>query len=235
MVSSIQIQKEMIMNKINKYLIWPVLLAPAVYAAIVWNKLPERLPMHYNMKGEVDRYGSKSEMLLLLGFMILLNLGVYFLLINIHRIDPKKKFSQENLPRMKRLAFFVSVFLSAVTCFIIYSSHHGMEKFDSRLVIAGVGLLFTVMGNYMYNIKPNYFAGIRTPWALENEENWRLTHKLAGKLWFVGGLILAGVAFLLPDNITFIVLIAIVVILSIIPIVYSYQIYSKQKKVGNGG
>ena len=214
-----------------KYSLWPILLAPMAYAAIVWNKLPEKVPLHYNLQGEADRYGSKSELLILLGVMFLLNVGVYFLLTNLHRIDPKKKQSLENLPRMKRLAFLICMFLSAISCLIVFTSQHSIAKFESKLVVAGVGLLFTFIGNYMYNIKPNYFAGIRTPWALENEENWRLTHKLAGKMWFAGGLILAGVAFLIPEKFAFIVLIVITLIISIIPIVYSYRIYARHKKI----
>ena len=60
-----------------------------------------------------------------------------------------------------------------------------------RYVFAGVGLLLCLIGNYMHTIKPNYFAGLRLPWTLNNEDNWRKTHLLAGKLWFVGGLVIA--------------------------------------------
>ena len=48
------------------------------------------------------------------------------------------------------------------------------------------GLLFMFIGNLMYSIKPNYFAGIRLPWTLSSDDNWRATHK-------VGGIVLAEV------------------------------------------
>ena len=37
----------------------------------------------------------------------------------------------------------------------------------------------------------NYFCGIKTPWALADEENWRRTHRFAGPMWFWGGLAVA--------------------------------------------
>jgi uncharacterized membrane protein len=229
MADAIQIKKEIIMNKLTKYLIWVVFIIPGAYLGFIWNDLPEKVPMHYNLKGEVDRYGNKSELLILIAVVTFINIGVYFLLANINKIDPKKKYREENLPRMRSLAFTISIFLSAIACFILYSSMHSGMKFNPKFIVVGIGLLFTVIGNYFYTIKPNYFAGLRTPWALENEENWRLTHKLGGKLWFAGGIVLAIVGLFLNNTALFIVLMATILIMVVIPIVYSYRLYVKQK------
>ena len=229
MADAIQIKKEIIMNKLTKYLIWPVFAFPATYLAFIWNDLPEKVPMHYNLKGVVDRYGNKTELLILLGVVTVINIGVYFLLANINRIDPKKKYSEENLPRMKQLAFAVSIFISAIACFILYSCQHDGMKLNPKFIVVGIGLLFAVIGNYFYTIKPNYFAGLRTPWALESEENWRLTHKLGGKLWFAGGLLLAIVGLFLNNTALFIVLMLTILIMVAVPIVYSYRLYAKAK------
>lgn len=229
MADAIQIKKEIIMNKLTKYLVWLIFIVPAAYLAFIWNDLPEKVAMHYNLKGEVDRYGNKSELLILVAVVTVINIGVYFLLANINRIDPKKKYREENLPRMKSLAFAISIFLSAIACFILYSSMHSGMKFNPKFIVVGIGLLFTVIGNYFYTIKPNYFAGLRTPWALENEENWRLTHKLGGKLWFAGGIVLAIIGLFLNNTALFIVLMVTILIMVAIPIVYSYRLYVKQK------
>lgn len=221
------------MNTFIKYMIWPILAGPAIYLAIVWNKLPVQVPLHYNLQGEVDRYGNKTELLGVLAVLTGLNIGLYFLLTNIHRIDPKKKYTEENLPRMKRLAFAICIFMTALACFIIYTSAHATEKINFKIIVAAVGLLFVILGNYMYSIKPNYFAGFRLPWTLENEYNWKQTHLIAGKLWFAGGLLITLIAFLLPESTLFIFMIAIIVILTIIPIVYSYRLYKKQNTTGS--
>jgi uncharacterized membrane protein len=222
------------MNQLIKYLVWPVFMAPAAYLALLWEKLPEKVPMHYNIKGEVDRLGDKSELLLLIGVLSVVNIGLYFLLVNINRIDPKKKYRKENLPKMRSLAFVITLFLSGIACFILYSCRHAGMKFNSNLVVLAIGLLFTIIGNYLYTIKPNYFAGIRTPWALENEENWRQTHQLGGKLWFGGGLVIAAAALLLKDTALFIVMMAVILVLVVVPIIYSYRIYAHTKTNGKG-
>lgn len=216
------------MNTTIKYLIWPILVAPAAYLAFAWNKLPEKVPMHYNISGEVDRYGSKTEMLAVMGIIIGINIGIYFLLVNINKIDPKKKYTAENLPRMRKLAFAISIFMSALACFIIYSSLHPADKFNMQFVVIAVGLLFVIIGNYMYNIKPNYFAGLRLPWTLESEDNWKQTHLLGGKLWFAGGLLIVLAGFVLPATVQLIFLLSVAALITIIPIVYSYRLYKKQ-------
>ena len=133
------------MNKLIKSIIWLVFIIPAVYLAIIWNDLPEKVPMHYNLKGEIDRYGSKSDLLILLAIITAVNIGVYFLLVNINRIDPKKKYNAENLPRMRSLAFAISIFLSAIACFILYTSVHAGMKFNPKFIVVVVGLLCAVI------------------------------------------------------------------------------------------
>lgn len=165
-------------------------------------------------------------MIVILGLM---SVGLYFLLANIYKIDPKK-YAAENKHRLRRMGFAISIFMSALSCFIIYSTAKGNIEFGINYVFAGVGLLFSLLGNYMYNMKPNYFAGIRVPWTLNNEENWRKTHLLAGKLWFAGGFIIAILCLLLPDIISIIVFFILTAILVIIPVIYSYRLYKNMNE-----
>jgi uncharacterized membrane protein len=81
----------------------------------------------------------------------------------------------------------------------------------------------------MNNIKPNYFVGIRTPWNLEDPENWRKTHRLGSKLWFFGGLILFFSILVSPVTIHEYILCAGVFILCAVPFAYSYRIFSTHK------
>jgi uncharacterized membrane protein len=61
-------------------------------------------------------------------------------------------------------------------------------------------VFFVVVGNYLGNLRPNYFVGIRTPWTLEDPETWRATHRLGGRLMFFGGLILLLAQFVLSEG-----------------------------------
>ncbi|MBN8858221.1 MAG: SdpI family protein [Sphingobacteriales bacterium] len=218
------------MKKLVNFLVWTILLAPPVFLWMIWQKLPDSVPMHYNIHGEADRYGSKSELLTVIGVMLIVNIGVYLLLSNLHRIDPRKKYTNENMPVMKRLAFIVVFFLSVLSCYMIYTALHTGSNFSGKFMVVITGLLFAALGNYMYNIKPNYFAGLRLPWTLENEDNWKYTHRIAGRMWFAGGLILTTLAFFLPAKAGFIALIIITAIIVIVPSVYSYRFYKQHQK-----
>ncbi len=217
------------MNKIIKLLVWPVMIVPAVYLAISWNKIPEKVALHFDLKGNADRFGSKNELLTTVIILTITNAVVYLILTNIYRIDPKK-YAAENKDRLQRLASGVVLFLCALLCMIIYSSSNGNISFNTGFILAATGLLFAFIGNYMHHIKPNYFAGFRLPWTLENEENWRKTHILAGKLWFAGGLLLAVICLFLPPEAAYIFFVTVMIIITAIPIIFSFRYYLKQKK-----
>lgn len=216
------------MTKYFKLLIWPVAIAPLIYLAFIWRQLPEQVPMHFDFKGNPDRFGNKTELLTMILVLAAMSAGIFFLLSNIYKIDPKK-YAAENKERLKSIGFCIGVFMSALACFILYSSVKGSFELGVHYILSAVGLLFSFLGNYMHNIKPNYFAGIRVPWTLNNEENWRRTHLLAGKLWFAGGLLLAALCLILPDTAALIVFFIATATLVLIPVVYSYQLYRKQK------
>lgn len=219
------------MEKFMKKIIWLIILVPAVYLAITWNSIPASVPMHYDLEGNIDRYGDKSELIIMVAILTAINLLVYLLLPNLYRIDPKK-YAVENKDRLFRIAFAVVVFLSAVICLIIYSSIRGNIHFGTRLIISGTGLLFAVIGNYLHTIRPNYFAGFRLPWTLNNDENWKKTHLLGGKLFFGGGLFIAVSCLFVPFKVSMIILFITVLVITVITCVYSYNLYKKQSADG---
>ena len=214
------------MDKFLNRVIWLFIIAPSIYLAIVWNTIPDIVPLHVNLKGVVDRYGSKNELITMTLILTAVNVLVYLLLPQVYRIDPKR-YAAENKTRLHRIAFAVSIFIAAALCLLIYSSIHGDMKFSTRFILSGAGLIIAVVGNYMYNIKPNYFAGIRLPWTLNNDENWRKTHMLAGKLMFGGGLLIAVICLFIPLLASIIALFVFLSVTISITCIYSYRLYKK--------
>lgn len=200
-----------------------IAIIPFVYLVFIWNNLPETVPMHWNGKGEIDRYGSKNE---LWGLTAMLSGLGYFLFLIIPKIDPKGKLYKMG-NKLNNLRLMMALFMSALSIFIIYS----VQQVESKptLIFALIGLLFAGLGNYFKTIKPNYFIGIRTPWTLENEEVWKKTHHFGGKLWFAGGLLIFILSLIIPIVYSFYVLMTVTVIISIIPIIYSYLEFKKLK------
>lgn len=193
---------------------------PIIYLLIYWSKLPGQLPIHFDINGEPNGNGSRLV-------FIFLPLGLYFLMLVLPFIDPRKKSYEIFSSTYFKLRVIFSVFFGVIDTFIIYNSLHGIVKMGLFVPIS-VLILFTLIGNYMGNIRPNYFVGIKVPWTLNNDLVWVRTHKMAGKLWFWGGLTGIAALFLVKDSV--IVMIPVIIIISVVPIVYSYIIYQKTEK-----
>jgi uncharacterized membrane protein len=205
-------------------LVW---LLPLVYIACIYASLPASVPVHYDIKGAADRYGSKTEFAGTSVFMNVVAAGVYLLLKFLPNIDPKKAVRYGEAT-FQKLAVGLVIFVTALNLGIIYAAaHRGFEI--NRFILPLIGLLFAFIGNMMNNIKPNYFAGFRTPWALENGDNWRATHRLAGPLWFGGGLLITASTLFLPPTAGAGVMACVVVIITFVPYIYSYRFFKKQK------
>ncbi|WP_228236415.1 SdpI family protein [Allomuricauda sp. M10] len=202
-----------------------IVLLPFLYLAYVWNQLPEQVPLHYNLKGEVDRYGDKSELIMI---PILLPLLIYVIFLAVPYIDPKKQI-QKMGSKYDNLKLILTAFMSGLALFIIYSTKNGSMG-NPNIIFLICGVLFVVLGNYFKTIKANYFIGIRTPWTLESESIWKETHKLGGKVWFVGGLLIIICSLVLANEVNFKVFMGITIIIALIPVVYSYLLYRKEQK-----
>lgn len=199
-----------------------IVLAPFVYLAIIWNKLPEKVPTHWNYKGEADKWGDKYSLIALL---FLLPVLTYVLMLVIPKIDPKKKIQLMG-GKYYQLKFILVLFMSTLA-FIILNLSVNQSTSSPNLIFIPIGVLFIALGNYFKVIQPNYFIGIKTPWTLENKEVWKSTHSLAGKLWIAGGLIIVLCSLTIANSIFIYVFGGVVAIISLVPIVYSYFKFKK--------
>lgn len=201
-----------------------IVLTPFVYLAIIWDSLPQRVPIHWNYKGEIDNWGDKFSLILML---LLLPVLMYVLMTFIPRIDPKNRISLMG-GKFYQLKFFLVLFMSLVALLIVYTTKERSVN-NPNLVFALLGLLLIIFGNYFKVIQPNYFIGIRTPWTLENNEVWKATHVFAGKIWVIGGFVLV-LGGLLLNNVFGKVLVFIIVVLALIPVVYSFIKFKQIQK-----
>ncbi|HAI83942.1 MAG TPA: hypothetical protein DCL43_09755 [Chitinophagaceae bacterium] len=202
-----------------------LLLLPLCYLWYLYPTLPNTIPMHYNLQGEVDRWGHKSEMWFAASILSVVGIGSYFLVYYAAKIDPKKMIG--NNPALTgKMAVLLATFMTALNLFIIHSTTQ-TTLHTPQVLFVGVGLLFTTLGNFLSSIKPNYFIGVRTPWTLENNDVWRRTHRFTARLWFAGGLLASLVTLILPTSVANTAFISIMFLLVVIPIAYSYIIFPK--------
>lgn len=205
--------------KVNFYLLG-LILASLIVGALVYGHLPEKVPTHWNIHGEVDGYSGR--LFGAFGFP-LMTLGLYFFMILLPRIDPKKR----NYVKFKRAYNVIIVGLVIFLLFmyaIILLAAFEYPIDIGKMVRLGIGILFIAMGNYMTQVRHNYFVGIRTPWTLADETVWKKTHRLGGILFVIAGILIL-LSIVLSDKIGYILTISSVLGVAIIAGVYSYFVY----------
>ncbi len=207
-----------------------LLLVPFFYLAYIWGSLPTQIPVHFNAQMQPDRFGDKSEMVVTLSVLSFVSLFVYVLLTNLSFVDPKYQKDQSPKP-MEKLAFTLVMFMSAIGVVIVYSSY---GHISGRIVFVLLGLLFSAIGYFIKDIKPNYYAGIRLPWTLESVENWNKTHQLTGKVWMWGGASFIIGSHLVSNAMLDKLFMVLVGVLVIVPTVYSFRLYTLEKKSQKG-
>lgn len=204
--------------------IWLVMLLPILYLAYVWPDLPETIPTHFGADGKPNGWSSKSDFKFMVPGLVV---GIYLLMTIIPLIDPKGKIEAMG-KKYFMLKFFLMLFMNALCLFIIRSAIT-QDGGNPEIMFLLVGGMFAFLGNYMQTVKPNYFIGIRTPWTLENEVVWRKTHKLGGKLFLVAGVLMMVLPFILKARF-YPVFVGLIAVAAAIPIVYSFIVFTQERR-----
>ena len=197
-------------------------LSPMLAGFILWDRLPQQMPVHWNAAGEVDNYCSKLFAVVGLP-LILCAINVICMLAI--RFDKKNR---ENNQKVVSLSTWLVPLLSVFVNTLTYTAALEIEFSVVGWSIAFLGLLFMVFGNYMPKCAQNSTIGIRVIWTLDSEENWNATHRFASRIWFAGGAVIMFMGFL-PQPAGMIIAFGLMLVISIIPIVYSYRFYKRQE------
>ena len=201
-------------------------LLPTLIGLLLWSRLPEKMPIHWNMEGEVDGYSSRAMAVFGVPGIIL---AAHVVCVLCTAIDPKH---QNVTGKMLTLVYWICPVIGLVAGCACYAAAMGAELHVEVLILALVGLLFVVIGNYLPKCQPNYTVGIKLPWTLHSEDNWRKTHRMAGPVWIAGGLVMILGAFL--GKWGFAISMIMVALLVLIPTVYSYLLYRRGEQSSKG-
>ena len=197
-----------------------VIMLPVIIGLLLWNRLPEQMPTHWNINGEVDSWSSKR--VAVFGFPSLV-LALHWLCFLASTADPKR---EAYTKKMLTLVLWICPIISLLVSSLTYSKALGFDLSVNIIMPLLVGLMFLVIGNLLPKMRQSYTMGIKLPWTLNNEENWNKTHRFGGKVWVIGGIITMATAFVG----SFWLLMAVLAAMVLIPTVYSYLYYRKQQK-----
>ena len=202
-----------------------VILLPMLFGLVMWKQLPATMVSHWGADGVADGTATK-------GFMVF---GLPLIMLAIHWLMlVAETFLQKGKPQNKKIAsiqFLIIPITSLVVSAFIYSVSLGKDWNLFTLIPVLIGGLFMYIGNYLPKTTRNRTMGIKLHWTMGNDENWQKTHRLGGKLWFWGGIVIL-ISVLLPVKITVAVMIAMIVVSTVVPTIYSYSIYKKHKAEG---
>lgn len=206
---------------------WPHLaLILLMLGASLWmaGLLPDRVPTHYNIHGEVDGYGSKWLLLILLPG---LSIPIYLMMRFLPLVDDSIR-AQGDLGKGYHLVRFIVVLLFAMLHGALLVKT-GIVDFPMRFVLTPLFfLLFFALGWQMPSLPRNGVIGIRTTWTLENEEIWRRVHKAARPLMMVGALLYLPIG-LISEVYCFAGIMALAVGLLIWSLTYSRRLHNSLK------
>lgn len=208
--------------KKNKIKLLPsiICLIPLIMGIILYPKLPDVVATHWNGKGEIDDYSSK--LIGVIVFPLALALVSVFT-PKLIELDPKNKDIDNKVKN-------VITWIIPVICFVASSvtllEALGKQVKVEIIIPMAVGVVLVIIGNYLPKTKQNYTVGIKIPWTIDNEENWNKTHRIGGFMFVLGGITIA-VSSLFKCRV--IVMLIAMFMMILVPTIYSYMLYRKQK------
>ena len=201
-------------------------LLPVLVGVILLDRLPLAFATHWGVNGQPDGWSSRSFAIFVppLLMLVLFWVCVYF--------TAKDPGNQGRNKKPMGLVLWIVPFLSNLCCGMMYALALGVEFDMANLMAATLCIAFAVIGNFMPKCQMNSTIGIKVAWAYTSEENWNATHRFAGRVWVIGGLVCA-LSALLPAKLTMPLFPVVMIGIAAIPIVYSWRYYKKQLARGD--
>ena len=201
-----------------------ITLLPILLGLILWNRLPYTVAVHWGADGQADGWAGKAYAVFGLP-CLLAAIHLFAVLFTLN--DPRRK-NINKKPLM--LVFWLIPVLSLVTNGIVYLTAMGADIDVFVICFVLIGIVFIVFGNYMPKLQQNYTVGIKMPWTLNSTENWNRTHRLGGRLFIVGGILMILGGFsggVLGEEGSLILVFGIILLCAVIPCIYSFWLFRK--------
>lgn len=210
----------------KKHLYPLVLIAITILVWVVYlPELPKELPIHWSLSGEVNGTAAKGNAFVKMISIMVFLYGMFALL---PKIDPKKDNYKYFTKGYLTITNSVLTLMFMVNMLIIFRGV-GYDLPIAHIAPVLMGAILMVLGNFLQQVRTNFFIGIRTPWTLSSEVVWRKTHRFAAKVFFSAGILLILFG-LLPMQWAGMGTLVIIVITVVLPILYSYLVYRNEGK-----
>ena len=207
----------------RKWLAPLVIVATIAFSVLVYSRLPESMPVHWKLNGDIDRDGSRLEGAFVLPALMVV---VWATMRFLPRVDPRRE-NYAKFADTYDLVLNSFVALLAVMQVALLGTALGWPISMGRVAPALVGLQFVILGNALPRARPNWWFGIRTPWTLSNDRVWTRTHRVGGYLLAGAGVVLLFAA-AVPSAWTFALGLGTVLLAGFGSLVYSYFAWKQE-------
>lgn len=224
-------------------------MVPFVVTSLILQGLPDKLPMHYDLQGNIDRWGSKTEELIF-PIIILLLTGFWHVMIAYYEkkakmipedkaasVNKAQAVAKSNSKLLTIVGICMAVMFGVMHFAILYAScvqaNAGLSTMTldiGKLTCTLAGIFFIIIGNFLPKTKVNSTVGVRTPWSMYNENTWRLSNRLGAWLLIIAGLLTILTTVVANGNISTIMLLVYLIAASVVLIIYSKIVYDRERR-----
>ena len=202
-----------------------VCLLPIAMYLIVYDRLPEHMVQQWGLDGGANWTMPRQWAIFVLPLFLA---AVHLIVVTVTHYDPKR---EKTSAFMQHLIFWLVPAVSIFANLTVIFANLGVNFDVGAAALVFAGLLFIIIGNNLPKNRQNYTVGIRLPWTLHDADNWNKTHRLAGRLLVLSGILLIlGALMPLPAGALAALLAAAIVLVAVVPSVYSFTLYRKSKR-----
>ena len=204
----------------------PLLIVGAAFiaSAVVYSRLPESMPTHFDMSGQANGWSSRLFGAWLLPLFLL---GMWALVRVLPAIDPRGSNYAKFGGAFEGIIVSIMLFMLGMHIVVLRASL-GYPVAMQHVLPIGIGVLFIVIGNLLPRARPNWFVGIRTPWTLSSDRVWEKTHRLGGRVFVAGGVIITAAAFASAKWAS-VVLVTVITLCAATVLIYSYLEWKREQ------
>lgn len=216
------------MNRLPAWFSLVIVVGSWIAAAAVYPSLPDKIPTHWNIHGQIDGYGDKTWATFLTPALMTLMLG---LLRALPWLSPKHFEIDAFRHTYEFVVLLVISLFGYINALLLAAARGGSVDFG-RAMIGGMCLFFLLLGNVLGKVRKNFFVGVRTPWTLASDRVWVDTHRLAARLFVAAGII--GLPFCVWGGtvLSFAAPFAMIMLASLAPVIYSLLHYKRLQRRG---
>lgn len=209
---------------------------------LVLRELPAEIPVHFDFVGNITRWGSKYELLILPVILLSVSFGSRFLLLHFHRdaeqaeSDKEKQAAAANAKVLGMVILSQTVILSCIQGLLLYNTVLALRRESFLSTVAGeklmtvlCGALLLMLGDILPKCRRNGMVGFRLSWTKYNDLTWQKSNRFAGMMLVAAGALGIISTFFAPKGYGMFLLFVYIMAAIVISTVRAWQVYREEK------